>query len=123
MAKRKYTADEALELIFADNDSAEDFGSSSEDDVSSENENILEQSDQYCNNSVNLLDKESINDCVDCGAIRTNENISQKCDDNIVEFDFSSDSKKRADTNVVHVVTILVFVQLRAFVIITRNNT
>ena len=92
MAKRKYTADEALELIFADNGSAEDFGSSSEDDVSSENENILEQSDQYCNNSVNLLDKESINDCGDCGVIRTNENISQKCDDNIVEFDSSSDS-------------------------------
>ena len=92
MAKRKYTADEALELIFADNDSAEDFGSSSEDDVSSENENILGQSDQYCNNSVNLLDKESINDCGDCGIIRTNENISQKCYDNIVEFDSSSDS-------------------------------
>ena len=80
MAKRKYTADEALELIFADNDSAEDFGSSSEDDVSSVNENILKQ---YCNNSVNLLDKESINDCGDCGVIRTNENISQKCDDNM----------------------------------------
>ena len=61
MAKRKYTADEALELIFADNDSVEDFGSSSEDDVSSQNENILEQSDQYCNNSVNLLHKETIN--------------------------------------------------------------
>ena len=76
MAKRKYTTDEALELIFADNDSAEDFGSSSEDDVSSENENIERK---------------------------------------IYE--------KRADTNVVHVVTILVFVQLRAFVIITRNNT
>ena len=87
MAKRKYTADEALELIFADNDSAEDFGSSSEDDVSSENENILEQSDQYCNIVKRL------------------------------EFE------ERADTNVVHVVTILVFVQLRAFVIITRNNT
>ena len=66
MAKRKYTVDEALELIFADNDWAEDFGSSSKDDVSSENENILEQSDQYCKNSVNLLDKESITDCGDC---------------------------------------------------------
>ena len=86
MAKRKYTADEALELIFADNDSAEDFGSSSEDDVSSENENILEQSDQYCNIVKRL------------------------------EFE------KRADTNVVHVMTVLVFV-LRAFVILTRNNT
>ena len=87
MAKRKYTADEALELIFADSDSAEDFGSSSEDDVSSENENILEQSDQYCNIVKRL------------------------------EFE------KRADTNEVHVMTILVFVQLCAFVIITRNNT
>ena len=87
MAKRKYTADEALELIFADNDSAEDFGSSSEDDVSSKNENILEPSDQYCNIVKRL------------------------------EFE------KRADTNVVHVVTTLVFVQLHAFIIITRNNT
>ena len=51
------------------------------------NENILEQSDQYCNIVKRL------------------------------EFE------KRADTNVVHVVTILVFVLLRAFVIITRNNT